>query len=514
MSPKSIARVRGILFMMDTNERQVLRNYLQCFESRKKGHKPKTLVLLQLLEKYPDDERVRQLFSKKVLTEDARRMVLSRLEEKMHASLTLDVNIIRPENYDDIAQARANVSQGKIAAQLLVARGQRETGLRELERSIALAKNYEIFHDLVEMLIILQQHRPTKTPKTQLQVLKEQIARYSLMRDAEVKARTYFDEVTRQYGFKGLSHTVAESARLDFIESRMLELKTAFQETNAATIGYYYYLLLIEFHQLRGQLEEASVHLLDFAQMVEHNPSIRNRIRLATAYANLGENEMRMHRFEQAAGYIKDSLSNLRVNSRNHALMSEYLFYAQFYSGNLDEARITLDALISNPNIDQSDFRKAVRSYLMGCVQFCMGNHGSVRKYLTRSQSIAQDKEGWNIGARILTILNSIERNDLDHADSLIINLRQFMREGLKGMDPRSRDRRIVDILVELRKESYDFNRVARTKQQELKALREHDSTDAWRVQTPELICFHTWFADKVQGKRYVMDYAPAHLFE
>lgn len=513
MSPKSIARVRGILFMMDANERQVLRNYLQCFESRKKGHKPKTLALLQLLEKYADDDRVRLLFSKKVLTEDARRMVLARLEEKMLASLTLDMNIIRPENYDDIAQARATVSQGKIAAQLLVARGQRDAGLRLLERSIALAKNYELFHDLVEMLIILQQHRPTKTPKTELQVLREQVTQYSFIRDAEVKARTYFDEVTRQYGFKGLSHIVVESERIAFIESRMLELKAAFQATNAATIGYYYYLLLIELHQLQGQLEDASMRLIDFAQMVEHNPAIRNRIRLATAYANLGENEMRMHRFNEAAAYIKDSLAHLRENSRNHGLMSEYLFYAQFYSGKLNEAKVTLDALITNLKIDQSDFRKAVRSYLMGCVQFCLGKHGNVSKFLTRSQTIAQDKDGYNIGARLLNILNAIERDDFDFADSLIINLRQFVREGLKGIELRSRDRRIVEILVELRKESYDFRQVAQTKQQALAALREKDSTDAWRVQTPELICFHTWFAGKIEGKKYEVSYTPGHLF-
>lgn len=513
MSPKSLARVRGILFMMDANERLVLRNYLQCFESRKKGHKPKTLMLLDLLEKYPDDGRVRQLMSKKVPSEDASRMVLARLEEKMLTSLTLDVNIARQETYDEIAQANAKVAQGRIAAQLLIARGQREAGLRVLERCIALAKSYELFHILVDMLLNMQHTTHTRLSERELNGLRDQIARYSKVRDAEVKARSYFDEVIRQYGFKGLSHAVADAARISFVKQRMLELRQAFKETEAATIGYYYMMLLIEYHQLCGELREADNHLLDFVRMVENSPAIRNRNRLATAYANLGGNEMWMHRFREAESHFLDSLRNLRENSRNHAIMSEYLFYAQFYSGRLEESKETLEKLISNPNIDQGDFRKAVRSYLMACVQFCMGNHGAVRKYLSRSQAIGQDKEGWNIGARVLAIINTIERGDFDHADSLILNLRQFVREGLKGIEPRSRDRRIVDLLVELRRQSYDFGSTVKAKENDLKLLHARTGDDAWRVQTPELVCFHVWLEGKARGSAYRADYSTAILF-
>ncbi|MCF8256246.1 MAG: hypothetical protein K9J06_01750 [Flavobacteriales bacterium] len=513
MSPKSIARVRGVLFMMDANERTVLRNYLQCFESRKKGHKPKTLMLLDLLEKYSDDHRVSQLFSKKVLTADARRMVLSRLYEKVLASLTLDVNIVRQEVYDDIAQARAQVAQGKIAAQMLVARGQRDAGLRELERSIMLAKKYELFHDLMEMLFIKRQYRSGRTSDSEVSALKDEILLFSAIRDAEVRARTYFDEVTRQYGFKGLNHAVADSERLAFVETRVNELAVDFEVTKAAIVGYYYHLLRVELHQLQGQLEEAARHLLQLSHIVEHSPAIRNRIRLATAYANSGANAMWMHQFEESADFFKESLTHLRPNSRNHALMMEYLFRAQFYSGNLIMAKRTLESLVSDPAIDQSEFQKAVRGYLMACVEFCLGNHGNVRRFLSHSQTIGQDKEGWNIGLRVLNILNAIDLADYDHADALILNLRQFVREGLKLAVLRPRDKHIVDILVELRRLGYDFAAVAHSKDRELGKLKQRTGVDAWQVQTPELICFHTWFNNRLQGRRYEVDYTSAHLY-
>ena len=108
--------------MMDKNERLALRNYLTCFESRKKGHKPKSIILLDLIEKYEDDDKVILLFKKKIASEDARRMVISRLRDKMLTSLSLDVNLTRSENYDEQAQALASVVQGKLQGRLLIAR--------------------------------------------------------------------------------------------------------------------------------------------------------------------------------------------------------------------------------------------------------------------------------------------------------------------------------------------------------------------------------------------------------
>lgn len=500
MSPSSLARLRGILSMMDANERTVLRNYLSCFESRKKGHKPKTLVLFDLLQRHADDAKVDVLMRKKVPTADARRMILTRLTEKALTSLTLDINMSRTENYDSIGQTRVQVAQGKVTAQVLIGRGQRETGLRELDRSIKRAKTYELFHDLVEMLLIKGQYAPRNTPREVLKSALDEIEYYSQCRDAEVRARLAFDEVTRQYGFKGLSRAMPEPERVAYVTARSKELETAFMATDAATVGYYYYLLQIERLQLIGELEAASEYLHGLVQMVENNPSIRNRVRLATSYANLGGNELWMHRFESAERYFNDALVHLRPNSRNHALITEYLFYAQFYGGKLSPARDTLASILSNREMNQDVFTKAVRNYLMACVQFAMGNHASVRKFLSKSQGLAGDKEGWNIGSRTLGIMNSIELEDFDHADSLITNLRQFVREGLKGTDIRVRDRLIIGVLSELRKQSYDFKNTLTTCRKEIERLSSADGETAWHVQTPELVCFHQWFKARTAG--------------
>ncbi len=512
---KGLEHLRSIHFMMDKNERVALRNYLTCFESRKKGHKPKSVILLDLLEKYEDDEKVILLLKKKVPTEDARRMVISRLRDKMLASLSLDVNLSRDENYDEQAQALASVVLGKLQGRLLIARGQRKTGFYVLDKNIALAKQYELYDDLIDMLSVERQYiKAYKGTDQAFYDLHSQIENYSKCRDAANLAKKYFEEVTMRYGFKGLSRIATDENQLKFLRECIDDLHEAFETTSSATVGFYYYFLLIEYHQLQNNLVEASDSLNMLVQLLENNPSIKRKVRMASVHANLGANELWQHQFESARMQFETSLTYLRENTRNHSVITELLFYSLFYAGELERAEVALNSMIKSKHADQSEFRKAVRSYLLATVTFAKGNFKQVNRYLADSQSIGQDKEGWNIGSRVLSIMLAIEQEKFDYADSLVVNLRQFMREGLKGVEVRKRDQLILEILIELRKKSYDFSEVQETKSDVLKQLCVDSFDTGWILQTPEMICFHTWFFDKLNERPYVINYQREHLYK
>ena len=108
----------------------------------------------------------------------------------------------------------------------------------------------------------------------------------------------------------------------------------------------------------------------------------------------------------------------------------------------------------------------------------------------------------------------AIEREKFDFADSQIVNLRQFMYEGLKGIEVRERDKLIVDVLVELRKKSYDFEEVLSIKKETLDKLFADDVSTGWMIQTPEMICFHTWYFDKLREQEYTVDYSGDFVFK
>lgn len=499
--------------MMDKNEQLALRNYLTCFESRKKGHKPKSLILLDLLEKYDEDEKVAQLLKKKVPSEDAQRMVISRLRDKMFTSLTLDVNLVRDELYDEQGQALAKVSLGKLQARILVSRGQRKMGFYVFDRSIKLAKQYEIYDELVDMLGSERQAVLTlKGTEQAYKAIDGQIQNYEKCRDAVRLAKKYYEEILMRYGLKGLSRNKPDEGQLSFLKERVDELNALFDETSSSTVGYYYYFLLTEYCQIQSNLKEASDHLKSLAMMVENNPAIRKKARLMSVYGNIGANELWMHEFKTAESYFIKALEFSRSGFANYAVMKEYVFYSQFYQGNLNEATESLEHVVHHHK-DQSVVRKAIRNYLLACVKFANGEFKQVSRYLLDSHEIDKHKEGWNIWSRILTIMVAIEQEKFDLADSLIVNLRQFIRTSVNKDDLRKRDVLVEEVLLELRKKSYNFEEVSKSRQDTLISLAVDDLELGWRLQTPEMICFHTWFNAKLNGRPYQANYNKEHIF-
>jgi tetratricopeptide (TPR) repeat protein len=298
----------------------------------------------------------------------------------------LDVNLVRDENYDEQGQALASVALGKLQGKLLIARGQRKTGFYIMDRTIAQAKHYELYDDLIDMLSSERQYiKAWKGSDQAFYNLVKEIENYSACRDAANLAKQYFEEITMRYGFKGLSRLPVDESQLEFLRERIDTLHEAFEETSSATVGYYYYFLSVEYHQLQNNLEEASDSLSRLAQMLKNNPAIKRKVRQASVYANLGANHLWRHRFKESQAQFETSLTFLRENTRNHAVITELLFYSLFYAGNLDEAEQKLESLVESKHVDQSDYRKAVRSYLLACVSFAKGEFRKVNLRLASS---------------------------------------------------------------------------------------------------------------------------------
>jgi len=512
---KGLEQVRGIHFMMTGNERVALRNYLQCFESRKKGHKPQSVILLDLIEKYSDNEKVLSLLKKKVATEDARRMIIKRLREKMLSSLLLDINLDRDDVYDEFGQAFAKVATGRVQATLLVGRGQRSLGFHVLDRTIQLAKKFELYADLVELLRVKKRFVKNfdKNYSDNLRVGNE-IQNYEACRDAVHLAREYHAEIAAKYGFKGLSRSKPEQAQVDFLKIRIDELNTLFDETSSASVGHYLYYLLVEYNQMQGRLKEAEEHLNSWANMTENNPAIKKRTSLLEVYGNIATNQLWMYNYKEATVSFQKTLSFVRQRSRNHIAVVEFLYYAQFYSLRFNIAATSVQSVLEDAKMELTDFRKALFNYMLACVAFAQGELKKVPRYLMNSHDLDKDKKGWNISSRVLAILHGIEQENFDYVDSLIVNHRQFFRDGLKDAKVRQRDRLILEVLLELRKQSYNLQEVQESKQSVLTDLAKNDADTGWMPQTPELICFHTWFDDKLNDRPHHPNYAPLHIYK
>ncbi len=499
---------------LSANELDVLRQYLTAFDTRKGRYKPKTLILLDLLVKY-DVAKVEQLLPKRldVQSADATRMIIQRLKEKIAESLLLDVNINRTGDYDELFKSRVALSKKKMVSEIYRSRGLVKEKLELYDQMIKKAKKYELYEDLVQVLQMKKEHVGLREGEKAFNKLNEEIAFYEGCREAVNHAKNAYYTTIQNYAFKGLNRNVVCDTYAPALEREIKDLKQMFERSTSATVGYYYYLLQIEYFQVRHEYHKASEYCQYFIDIVRNNPSVYLTRRLGIGYLNLSQNEIFNHSFEYAAGIAQQAKDCFIADSKNHALAIELDFYASFYRNQLPYAQEIMQQLIDNKKADQSEFRISWRSYLLACTHFAMGNYKKTHNILQLTGFIDKDKEGWNIGIRTLNIINGIERKLFDYSDSQIVNMQQFIRQSLKHRPVRERDQVILKLLLELRKYSYDFVEVARINCASLELLASCEDGVRWEPQSPELIVFHKWFEAKLNNKPYSNNYSKANIY-
>jgi hypothetical protein len=238
-------------------------------------------------------------------------------------------------------------------------------------------------------------------------------------------------------------------------------------------------------------------------ELVKNNPSINLKIRLGTAYLNYSQNELFNYEFNTALENAKLGTKCFKTGSFNYNNGLELEFWANFYHGKVNDAATVMETLIQSAKTERNEFELAKRNYLLACTYFAQKQFIKANRTLQFTSSAEKDKEGWNIGMRIFNIMNTVENTQYDQADLLIMNLRQFMKEALKLKFVPERDKIILYILLELRKQGYDFEKVFKTKHQQLEQLANAKGNRVWEIQSPELIVFHRWVAAKAHKNFY-----------
>ena len=505
MREETLQHLKHIVDALNKNEKEVLVEYLKAFDTRAGSYKPKTLIILDLLLKNDDLSKVSKYLKKKfgAKSQDALRMMMYRLKEKIGESLVLDVNIMREGIYSELSQARANVAKKKIIALIYTSRGIAHETLELYDKVIALSKKFDFYNDLIEVLMYKQQHVGIREGKKEYNKLTEEINFYEKSRTAANDAIKAYYEVSINWGFKGLNRNVPDPGYITFLEDKLSKLKKDFEETSSALVGYYYYTISVEYNQVLHFGKKASEYCNYLVDLVKNNPSIYLKLRLGNVYLNYSQNELFNYEFNSALQNAQDGKNCFNSGTYNYNNSLELEFYANFYSGNMKNATTTIETLIQNTKTDRSEFSTAKRNYLLACTYFAQKQFIKANRTIQFTSSAEKDKEGWNIGMRIFNIMNTVENAQFDQADLLIMNLRQFIKEALKLKFVPERDKIILEILLELRKQGYDFEKIFKTKHQQLEQLANAKGNHSWQIQSPELIVFHRWVVAKAKEKFY-----------
>jgi len=499
MTKNTITRVRKLLKKLNKEEVESLRVYLSAFQRSYGNYEPKSLQLLELLLEEEDvisDAEIKNRISPGA-SQNTFGKLLARLKEKIYECLSLDINIFRNGAYSKYYAAKLNLRKKLSQAEIFLVRGMGEEAIYLFDEISDKAKKYEIYDTLAEALFIRQTSVGARYGAKEYHQLRHEHAFYSRCQEALRKALHWYYHFSLPEDFH-----IQKESREEQLKKAIAELATEAEYTKSGYVYYYLYLLKINYYEQTGDyytVQKTCMELLGLAQ--KHKQLFVNKV-LGTIYMNLAHNAVCLHTFSPALEYALEAKQYFKVNSFNYLYALEYEFYAHFYAGSINEAESILKDLIARTEKEETPFRHNKRLYLYACVLFSRQHYKEAHEFLQQCKEINQDKEGWNIGVRILLIMSHIARKLFDVAEAQIETLREHIRETNKHKQVRQRDITILKILVHLDKTAYDFRKTLNDKPYYFDLLASDEKEYKWQVPGAELVRFDNWFKTMANQKQ------------
>lgn len=413
-----------------------------------------------------------------------------RLKEKILESLVLDVNANREGAYDDRTKINIEVRKNITQAQILQSRGLHDISESILEKVIQSCKKYEIFEELLLAIRLMINLRRPEDGGKNLAGWLAMYEKYDYVKSALVRAEAGMCRVHAELDFKA-----GENAKAEWLKSIMDDMIFDYGKTSCAHIGFNFFYLQAQYYQIIRDYENARKSLVDNLNLLETHPSIFTKIRMGNVLSNIADNDLYLRQFVRCQKTATKAMLHFNESSFNYQQATELIFYAQFYRGDYKAAKATILQLLPDvEEVNELKYKEGKRIYLLACTNFMLRDFSGTLKLANRiTNPIEADKEGWNIGLRILTIMALIESDKSDEATSRIAALKSFVESvGKENLTERSMT--IIYLLRKLSNASFDFKILYQKEKERIETLHEL----AWIPKSPEMVIADQWMLAKI----------------
>jgi len=361
----------------------------------------------------------------------------------------------------------------------------------QLNKIITVAEKYELQDILIDALYAKQRFVAYRFGKAAFNRIGTKIQKAEFKRKALTNARSLYLKM-------GTNQKALSVNNKDEIEKSINVLKLHYKLTGSPTIKYYLYYLQVERLTLDDKFREAEVLLNRLLKLVLENPSIYTKVRHSDVVLNLATNEIYLKEFSLS---IKNSLlaqSLHQNNSEGFILAKEFEFYARFYNKEFEISEKLIEEIYNFSRSERVPFFYGRRTYLHACIKTIRGEFEKSNELLQEVKEIEKDKGGWNLGMRMLAIINGIESADYENVELKVQSLEKFLKRISKTHEVRKRDKVILRILLKLINENFDYSKVYKQRKKYFDLLESDDKEHCWKIKSPELIIFHEWFKKKL----------------
>jgi hypothetical protein len=497
-----LKNTQSFFLRLRSHERKTFRRFLELHEDASLTQS-KSLKLFDLLSAdnaLTETEIQKKIYGNSKVEQQTFNKLVERFREKMYESNYLDVNLYREDTNSPYFMGLMEVKKLIGISYNVAARGvNNKEMIRILKRGLSLSEKFELYDEwicFINLKFLLNASLfPDNDPIKLLDEMKDLQQRKNTLNEAQYFVykliRTYQDQST---------------IRKDIRDELSNAIEKLENENGLAFSWNVYYniaLLKLQLFHANENYDDAEVLLQELISNLQEQPSLKQFTRIGEAYTNLAATQMNNFKFNDAVKSNEEALRfpGLRPSDKNY--YKESLAFLNIYLGNYAKSSKALNEIIAEDLIGNTEEELSRRKYLLAATLFLQGEYKKSNFQLQDTKEIENEKEGWNIGIRLMQIFLALATEKIDLADQRIESLRKHIERTSKMKSVRKRDVVIFRILRHLAMNGFDFKETWLDKKKDFLLLQSDKPDYKWIPRSHELIIFHQWFEAKVRHKKY-----------
>ncbi len=243
--------------------------------------------------------------------------------------------------------------------------------------------------------------------------------------------------------------------------------------------------------------------LFRLIHLTESNKSVRYLSRISINYMNLAYTQFFLHKFEEAFENSKKAAKVFLTQSQDLNIYKEASVFALIYLKRYSAAEETLQQILDSGTLGNMPEQLSKRHIIMAVIKYLQGEYKAAFKHLQQTKEVETDREGWNLGIRMMNIYLTLSTEKIELADQRIGSMRKHIERTARMRHLRKRDVVIFRILSQLSRSGFDFKEVWEERRKDFDLLRSDQSDYRWIPRSHELIIFDQWFEAKMKGVPY-----------
>ncbi len=469
--------------------------------SRSKNLQPTlNFKLLHYLLKNPNcDQQQAELFLYGVKKEAAFIQLVHRTKERLLDILISSDCIENNKDYSDSTRMILILRKNIIQFDILNSRGLLDVGDKLIKKVIQKARVLESYDTLI--LALNSRLRVSFVYLTPTQYVKfcEEINFYEDCHRCLQKSRYYVRKHVES--ISSLESTLTRNQEIGKLVS---EVEDDFNRLGSKKILLCLLQLKAELYEIREDYVSSYDAKSQYISLISNYEFLYSKEAMGAALVNLGVAQIQLLKIFESTNTFNSAFIYINKFEISRFVVNKYQFLANFYLGDTRQTEQLIDLLNTYlySGIIVNFFADEVR-YYNACIKFILGEYNASYLLLQNTRELERNKESWNVAIRVMGIMNQIESENYELADSLVENLRKHSERLKKNLFISSRDEVIVQVLLALSRHSYNFRKTYRLRQESFRKLESRQGPYRWKILNPEMIIFHEWFHAKLNGQRY-----------